>query len=385
MKQVSILLGAGFSVYAKIADRQIINSKLKELKSDDFIINSVGIAHFTENYPNPDWLNKTKRNFIEYFISKYTSKNPNFDYEMFYDYCVKLYSNHKTSKELDSIYKEFKKEIPYYSIDKVNSMSILIRTINQLIDNILNLDKNIFESGLINKYQSFLSIIDKLVNDEYEVNIFTLNHDLLLEKLLEKSLNYTYDDGFQYFRTPYYIKQNNYQFRIRYYNQKFNSSVKVFKLHGSIDNFIVNYSEPYDMIKIPKKLNLLELYREKEIQEDFTEEHLWTLYEPHFLSGDETKVKKYNSHQYYIDMFNMLQKKLNNSELLVCIGYGLGDEELNKNIFSSYDESKKLLVVKPSKGNGEFYRNKNVIHFGTSRELKDLNITEIEELINQNS
>lgn len=378
MNTISFILGAGFSVYAKISDRNKINEKLKNLKATDFIISTVSIAYFIpENYPNSNWLNISERNYIEFFIKRYSENNDDFDYEKFYDYCISLYTNHSNSSELQTIHEEYLKINPHYKLDKLNSVSILIRTIDQLIDNILYSDNNLFDSGIIDLYSNFLSIIEKLIEEGNQVNIFTLNHDILLENLLSTSINLKFDDGFRFFKTPYYIKQNNCQYRVKYYSGLYNESLKIFKIHGSIDNYLINYSEPYDFVKIPKKLNLLELYREKESDNKIVEEHLWTLYTPSFLSGDITKVSNYTSYPYYIDMFSHLSSKLINSSVLVTIGYGLMDEELNNKIFTSYPSNRKIIVIKPSKGNPSFYRNENVIHFGLGKELKDLTLNDI--------
>lgn len=378
MKTITFILGAGFSVYAKISDRNKINEKLKNLKATDFIISTISIAYFIpENYPNSNWLNISERNYIEFFIKRYSANNTDFDYEKFYDYCMDLYNNHSKSSELQTIHEEYLKINPHYELDKLNSVSILIRTIDQLIDNILYSDKDLFDSGIINLYSNFLSIIENLIEDGNEVNIFTLNHDILLENLLSTSINLKFDDGFQFFKSQYYIKQNNGQYRIKYYSGLYSESLKIFKLHGSIDNYIIQHSEPFDMVKIPKKLNLLELYREKEDADKIIEEHLWTLYTPSFLSGDLTKVSKYTSHPYYMDMFKHLSSQLNDTSILFTIGYGLMDAELNSKIFESYPSDRKIIVIKPKKGNPLFYRNENVIHFGTGKELKDLTLNDI--------
>lgn len=382
MKNISFLLGAGFSIPAKIGDRNVINDKLKNIKADSFIISSVSIAYFvsdTSSYPH--WLNSSERYFIEYFINRYVSNNLDFDYEKFYDYCVELYKNHKTSEELDLIYSEYIALKPYYNIDKLNSMSILIRSVNQLIDNILLGDKKLFEGGVIDDYSNFFKMLNNLIKEGYQINIFTLNHDLLLEKILSTDIIIDYDDGFQYFKTPYYIKQGGFQFRVKFYNRKFNSNINIFKLHGSIDNYIINMKEPFDMIKIPKQMNLLELYREINSGEIYEEEHIWTLYQSNFLSGEINKIEMYDSHQYYNDVFEEFHSKLESTEALICIGYGLEDSEINNKIFKYINPDKKILVVKRSKGSSQFYKNENVLHFGVGKELKDLTLEDVKSLL----
>lgn len=382
MKSITFLLGAGFSIPAKIGDRKVLNDKLKSITATNIVISTVSIAYFIpENSTYKNWSNSSERYFIEYFVQRYVNNNPDFDYEKFYDYCRDLYNHHSTSEELDLIHREYKEKVPYYEIDKLNSMSILLRTLDQLIDNLLYNDKKLFEGGIIDEYSNFLKILNELIKDGYQINIFTLNHDLLLEKILSTDISQIYDDGFQHEETPYYIKQGGFQIRIKYYNKVFNSNINIFKLHGSIDNYIINMSEPFDMVKIPKTLNILELYREKSNSEGVVEEHLWTLYKPSFLSGDDNKVRMYDSHQYYRDVFNEFILRLQQTEVLVCVGYGLMDVEINNKIFDNINPKTKILVVKPSKGNPEFYRNDSVIHFGDGKKLEHLDLSNITDLL----
>ncbi|WP_353777651.1 SIR2 family protein [Winogradskyella sp. 3972H.M.0a.05] len=380
MKEFSILLGAGFSKDALIPDRKLINDKLRSLKFSDFMISSVSIAYFTgENHPNSSWQNVYERKFVEFFIEKYNALFDDFDYESLYDYAMGLYKNHETSKELQEIYDEFKSEKPHYPIDKLNSISIVIRTIDQLVDSLLYFDSDIFQNGIVNKYSSFLNLIDHLSQNDYKVSIFTLNHDLLLESLLRTSLNHAFTDGFQYEFTPYYIKQGELQYRIKYYTNKYDGTVNIFKLHGSVDNYKVNYSQPFDMVKIPKKLNHINLYREKKTEDQkVTTENIWTLYESDFLTGNDTKIEKYKSHDYYVDIFTHFEERLERSSLLLILGYGLADKEINNKIFEHFDYKKnKIIVVKPSKGSKAFYRDDNIVHYGNGKLTSDITVEEI--------
>lgn len=82
-KEISILLGAGFSAEAGVPIRSDINFRLKNLKWDQFMIYSETTTRFlTKPDPNGYWQNVRERKFVEEIISFYNSSiSDDFDYE----------------------------------------------------------------------------------------------------------------------------------------------------------------------------------------------------------------------------------------------------------------------------------------------------------------
>lgn len=379
MTEVSIILGAGFSAEAKIPLRKELNSVLEKLTSQEFITNSLGTSYFlNEPDPNSHWINVHERNFTEALIKFYTSKiSKKFDYEDFYDYCHKV--SEENDKFFDSFFCDYAKRTSFPN-QKGDAISKVLRTIDFLVADLLRFKNNLFEDNIINKYSNFLKLIRTLKEEFSIVNIFTLNHDLLLENLLQTSIEHDYSDGFEIHGTKYYIKSSQGQVRIKYFNNKFDKPLKVFKLHGSVDNYIYNYNAPYLMLKIPACLDNLKLFKEFKSSGKWNEENCWTLYQPEFLSGTTRKILNYSKHDYYKKQFKHFNRALKKSNLIISIGYGLEDTKINEFINNSLGNKCKLIVVKRTKQPEEFFT-KNIIHYGENLGVSDIDFENIRKLI----
>lgn len=376
--QISILIGAGFSTEAGIPTRNEINFRLKNLKASEFFIDSEGTTHFLKQpNPNSNWLHINERNFIEEMILFYNSIISNdFDYEDFYDYCFNLLSDIDNQK-FDTFFKNYKAE-RNNGLDKWRALDITIRTLDYLVSDLLNFNKDIFKTNIIDNYQPFLSLLRNLQERFEIVNIFSLNHDLLLEKIFISELNFEFCDGFEFNGSRYYIKKRDRQIRIKCFKNRYDKQVRLFKLHGSIDNYLYNISSPYEMVKIPKDLYAPDLHRETRKGNRWIEEQCWTLYQPNFLSGTTTKILKYDKHQFHITQFKHFRKSLKNSKLLIAIGYGLQDEKINEFIKKELSKNLKMVVVKRTKSPKEFFQIENVFHYGNNLGIVDIKFNQIE-------
>ncbi|TDO96071.1 SIR2 family protein [Flavobacterium sp. 245] len=376
-KEISLLIGAGFSVEAGIPVRNQINDRLKSLTWDQFIIHSETTTHFLRGHdPNSHWQNVHERKFVQAVIKFYNqSVSDKFDYEEFYDYCFKI-SHHAKDLDFDGFFKNYVKKTNF-PIDRQNALSIVIRTIDYLVNDLLTVDN----TGIIDKYQSFMNLLNRLKEKFEVIHIFSLNHDLLIENMFESSISFEYSDGFEIGGSRYYIKQKNRQIRIKYFNDRFDKQVRLYKLHGSIDHYIYNFSDPYQMIKIPKDLYPLNLYKETKIGEHWVEENCWTLYEPIFLSGTTTKILNYDKNPLHSSQFIHFKEALKKSKLLIAIGYGLQDEKINEFVRQELNNGLQMLIVKRSKDPNEFFALKNVKHYGDGLGVSDLNFKNIESLI----
>lgn len=379
--EISILLGAGFSTEAGIPIRSDINFRLKNLEWNQFMIYSETTTRFiTKPDPNGHWQNVKERKFVEAIISFYNSSiSDNFDYEEFYDYCYNL-SNESNDPKFDMFFNNYIKDKGDHP-NKANALAITIRTINYLVNDLLNFNNDLFDTGIINPYLPFLNLLKSLEKQFDVINIFSLNHDLLLEKLFESEINFEYCDGFEISGSKYYIKKKNEQIRVRFFDNKFDKQVRLFKLHGSIDHYIYNFSEPYEMVKIPKHLYPSDLHREKNIDGKWTEENCWTLYEPIFLSGTTTKIINYDKHPFYVSQFKRFTEALGKSKLLISVGYGLQDAKINEFIAAELSNNLKILVVKRSKTPATFFEHLNVFHYGNSLGIADLNMQGIKDYL----
>lgn len=168
------------------------------------------------------------------------------------------------------------------------------------------------------KYLADVWDITRALDSDEPPPVFTLNYDLLLEQALEhkgKPFTTGFADGL-------------------WSNAEFDAParLKLYKLHGSLG-----------WVRDP--LTSLLYDREKALhREDVSFESPDTLDE--LIFGTDNKLKALNPHLW---MFNAFDAAVSESEFIVTIGYGFGDEHVNQIVSQGLarDESKKLLVVGP--------------------------------------
>ncbi len=159
------------------------------------------------------------------------------------------------------------------------------------------------------------TLLEQTNSEEYYINLFTLNYDLVFEKVFntknEKPLNNGFSNNL-WDTTSFDVEQ---------------TKINLYKIHGSLDWYLeddVTHSLPDYTIAF----NPLQPDERK----------------PHLILGYETKL-------FSVDpFFTLLQKfieKLNTANLVVVIGYSFFDAYLNNILikFLNSNENKKLLIV----------------------------------------
>jgi hypothetical protein len=155
-----------------------------------------------------------------------------------------------------------------------------------------------------------LDFISDLVNDTSigNINIFNLNHDLLLEKYFN-DIKLSFADGF------------NSQL---IWDGLFEEKIKLLKLHGSIDWFADNIVDPY-------KSNI---HKNRNRDNDA----------PILLIGSFNKLHEYTrglNFRLQVLFYNYL----NESNYLVISGYGFADQGINSRIFDWLYSSKNNRII----------------------------------------
>lgn len=312
-KNISVLIGSGFSIPAGFP-------KVDEI--GEFLINAGNIGvyyHTDQSFYHPCDSNKMSGEKYEYFLEKivehthYCEINniKKFNYEDFYDYIT-----------LDN-----------------NRDPLIQKCINELITH--SLQKNITCIDHL-KYQNFLFLLKELHLSQNNIKIHTLNHDILLEQLIENDyiLQKNMSDGYTLSNNLYCTYQGE-KVYIKVFENSFNSNINLFKLHGSIDeNFITNEirgKNIYDINHINRTDtgNYLELPVSNLVGT--------------FLSGKTYKQRRY-SEDYFSCLLSHFKRNLINSNILIVIGYGFGDSGINtilKNNFLKCPH-KKIIIIDPN-------------------------------------
>lgn len=169
-----------------------------------------------------------------------------------------------------------------------------------------------------NKNNDLLQPISKLlqstIDENININLFSLNYDLSFESFFNQPDCDFVNDGF-----------SNSIWNNKYFTSP-DKPINLYKLHGSL-----NWDNNNEIIEVKSE----------------TVFNIEPFKEPHFILGLENKLFSVDP---FFSMFQEFINKIENANLIICIGYSFFDTYLNNIIikYLSKDESKKLLIVDPT-------------------------------------
>ncbi len=354
-KSISLLLGAGFSIPMGYPTAKDLSSFAEMITFTD-----AGIPYSVND--SSEYLNTEYQRQYEIckkLIDYYKESTKDFYYEEFYDF---LKTEAKSDKKCRDIVLEYAKSklLP----DPKNEVNILLNHIEyvysrmiffflkdgageQWYENITNIDAP--------KYKGLLEFLHEKIENGYIIHVHTLNHDLFFESLNQNNLiRNQISDGFDEFGSEYYgeLQSNfNYHCRLERYTGHYRTSIRLYKLHGSI-NYVLchediqNGASSHQFIKMKKELNPTVCFRGYG-----SKKHYKTLAIPcfeDFLTGTQSKQEQYN-HPFYRTIHSLFRKNLRNSESLFIIGYSGGDKGINEMIQENVTNQNKLVcIINPS-------------------------------------
>ena len=226
-------------------------------------------------------------------------------------------------------------------------------------------------------YESFARSIKELVLQGNIVNIYSLNHDVLIEKIIEHfHLESYFCDGFTNADTAYFGNVSEEKQPLEYFANLYDKPIRLHKLHGST-SYYAFYKEidpgSYNVgniIKRPWGLDEFKLeYREgTKIFAGKTTRGMLSM-EADFLTGATAKVYRYESPIYYKPQFDNFEADLALTDHLTVIGYGFKDFRVNELIQSHINTDANCIVVDPYIGaNAEAEANKILPHLQIIRQ-----------------
>lgn len=352
-KTISLLLGSGFSKPAGLADASEINKLFQNLSCYNFISKiELGIVHFKEQQNNEevDYSDNMGHKYLLcLLINKHLAQSGQFDYEEFYDF-FNTYTGYSNKEKAIELLKEnyclFKRYYGqettniYLSEDFENKYITYLKEIdkifNLLLYDILKLNPDKVDVTKFNKYSTFITTLKKL-SKIHPVNIFSLNHDLLLENSFERK-QVEFCDGFT---------------KDKAFSGSFDKNLNLYKLHGSLSWFEYkntsledNRYKDGDIIK-------------STIKEQFrnTNNSNWV---PKFLTG---KKKEENKGVFKILRDNFIEN-IGKSNEIIIIGYSYRDEYINMILQSEIENLKTVKRIININPNKEFiYDFKNTVVF----------------------
>ena len=332
-----------------------------ELDPEDFCIHTAGIVIMkARDEGDPFFYSSDSKNrfFVVQLIQLFRQlNNDNFNYEEFYDFYNSIERGERESEEFDELCEKFRKE---YKVDtnNTNLISVTNKIVNQLIAlKLVDGDGNKFYEPvhygkpIYPGYSGFLYCLEHWGTDS-TVHVHTLNHDLFFEVFKDSDwLNGQLSDGFEEIGSPYYGNfKENYKVRLPRFTNLYDTNFRLYKLHGSVDQF------PYHIqgkgidtyVKIKLGIGTSDLFKEVLDNGELKYINDWINYHPDFLSGTTSKILRYREPWYYDKVFNHFETNLEKSDKLIVIGYGCLDSEVNRLIEERFAfENKPVFLVEP--------------------------------------
>lgn len=373
----NLLLGSGVSCEVLPNVKQITSEVLSfNIEKNRFIPES----HIKEQQKIRDLIWRLKKILEDYY--NYGSIPTHLTYEDYYYLLKEMYNNaygQKYNPALDFLSQKV------FDVNVIDYSKVLsecekgMRKIEEILYEKLNYDINLLKTNIYPNLNNWF-------NTKKFKNIFTLNHDTLIEDFFTNN-GLTVNDGFYgKERINGYIDGALYNKKLFLENQ---TRLNIIKLHGSIDWFNLDY---FDDQKVYKKLN-----RDMPNANEFK-----------MIIGNYNKVDDYYSYV-FLDLFNFFYNELFKSNCLVISGYGFRDKYIN-NIINNWlysekenkfiiidpfleDECKKFTKTKPSERGDmdlrelyiykmyNIHKSNNKINVVTKK-FKDLSINDIEKFIN---
>lgn len=322
MQNISLLLGAGFSMPAGFPSASVVNERVKLTRNEDFVIGSNGTVDYRRN---PKFITHSpysyRYNELLSAITYYEIKEGNIDYEEFYDYLA-----HEIKDDVG--FKKYYESA--YDSQKIDGQ-FLTDLYSQILEKYIVSDN---KTNTLKKYNAFIKWIYTSVKDGKMIHIHTLNHDLLLEDLLGRE---NISDGFILDDSSYYIEHHQQKISLQQFKDSYTKDIRLYKLHGSFDQYVCVDEGICDSVKISKGYNYTRIW-------DIYGRHFMDNYHPDFLTGKTAKKKEYNK-PLYSTLLCHFETNVSNSDVFVIIGYGGKDEGINEIIKR---RPGKMAIISPS-------------------------------------
>ncbi|QQS51064.1 MAG: SIR2 family protein [Bacteroidota bacterium] len=335
-KKISILFGSGVSLYSDLPNVG---------KITDTILNADNVARNGDMnyylYKNPETCNYSASiqlllDYLKDIIEKYHTHAEiryGFNYEELYYLLYQIseseskeYENPALYPLIQKILTDFSDELGLFDNDLTRYMNEAKRYIHYIIYQLLQLS-----NGNVSQFD----IISKLLDKTPDIDVYTLNHDILLETYFAQS-NLDFNFGFE--------KSD----KISFFNKSLlakTEGLNLFKLHGSIDWFIFqDKNGSSNLYKVPLDYDAqIDRYYTLDERLHFTDGL------PYFLIGTFNKMLNYLS-GYYEIVFDTFKNRILNTDKIIISGYGFCDKGINTRITHfAHQPGKELVIVHPDK------------------------------------
>jgi hypothetical protein len=350
-EKLIVLLGAGFSKPAGLPLAAGINSKFDRNNEEQLLRWSSGEWLWKDENPEeyrsagtegPSAIPYTY--ILTEFVDEYKRERGGYvNYEDMYQFLLDNQSNKSLAKKInENARTRILKNIPalngienpksslILSPFENNPFSRLIEIINYLIGDLV---KTKCPPQRITDYHNFINL---LRNYSY-VDIFSLNHDLILEQVLDE-YRLHFANGFDKNGSEIFIDND----QLPSYQSSFSESVNVYKLHGGIGQYSFPHgSESANGVRLDGKCTYfftLGYYEKHGVSRKNPETHdiIQSFHSdtvPKFLTGTD-KIKLIAQDRMYEDLYKRFDDHTQQGSDLLVAGYSYGDRHINEKLKS---------------------------------------------------
>lgn len=357
MKKLIVLLGAGFSYPAGLPLANDIRARFDRDQKSKLL--RMGSGEWLWEDDKDD---TTKHNghlgfdqlaysyILDEIVKTYNKEIEDFyNYEVFFAYIMEKFKDIDWFKE---VYKRAKATLiidkPYLIeepvphsgylmiLDNDPYLQQLAQIINYLISDLLFIKADKIDEAF-QDYQIFLEYIDQFDR----VDIYTLNHDLLLEGLLQRA-GVNYSRGFTDINSEIQYEDQP----LKVFKNDFTERIKVHKLHGSLDYFRFEHYEDRGRMFLQStgKYNYF-------TTNDYRAKHFATRVDPKtkrviqdmnfditpkFITGTN-KSEIIGNDLMYSHLLQNFKDSIESAETILISGYSYGDEHVNKELQKRID------------------------------------------------
>jgi NAD-dependent SIR2 family protein deacetylase len=192
-------------------------------------------------------------------------------------------------------------------------------------------------------YSKFIKLLCAFVKETDSINFFTTNHDNLIENLIinDNKLKEEFCDGFDIKSSQFYFNSLTGKEKLPQFVANYAKKLRVFKLHGSLDYYRTLFPAG-NLLKLP--FNFIEFNQIYQKDENHTNPIKCDT-TPQFITGKYKDVY-YREVTHYKTQFAFFKEKLPQSDIVIVIGYGFPDAEINKELRKILkDPSKKKIII----------------------------------------
>ena len=215
---------------------------------------------------------------------------------------------------------------------------------NYLLSNLLS---KTCDPNELKSYDSFVNFLVTTIK-EHRIWFHTLNHDLLIEKLLLENPLLTNEvyDGFSEKDSKFYATNHNTRVDkvlvpVFNFSNRLDKQIYFLKLHGSLNFKKLTLENQSILIKEPPSGTFPYYVKDNnEFKNVYDQPH------PECLSGTTEKIKVYHN-SFYQTIINQYESNLKESNIWLIIGYGFLDAGINKIMQLATNQSKKVYIVNP--------------------------------------